>query len=149
MPYSLDSLGQEKGKDGPPPLAPAHGYRAKTRHVYFPDHNFYFDVQKNVYIYLNGSTWKVGAKLPSLYAGQEEMKTDLMKFLIFYLLFRRHGSLKKELGVKTPFEAVEKWYELKPEIFLQRPLSFKEKILNLHHQSKTKQDYLTPLPCES
>ena len=64
----LDSLGQGKGKDGPPPWAPAHGYRAKTRHVYFPDHNFYFDVQKNVYIYLSGSTWKLGAKLPSLYA---------------------------------------------------------------------------------
>ena len=22
---------------GPPPWAPAHGYRAKTRHIYFPD----------------------------------------------------------------------------------------------------------------
>ena len=64
-----DTLGQGKGKGGPPPWAPAHGYRAKTSHVYFPDHNFYFDVQKNVYIYLNGGNWEVGVKLPSLYAG--------------------------------------------------------------------------------
>ena len=65
----LDTLGQGKGKGGPPPWAPAHGYRAKTSHVYFPDHNFYFDVQKEVYVYLSGGNWEVGVKLPALYAG--------------------------------------------------------------------------------
>ncbi len=66
----LDTLGQGKGKPkGPPPWAPAHGYRAKTKQVYFPEHNFYFDVQKNVYIYFSGDKWQVSAKLPSLYAG--------------------------------------------------------------------------------
>jgi len=65
----FDSLGQGKGKGGPPSWAPANGYRAKTRHVYFPDYNFYFDVQKGVYIYLNGSNWQISAKLPSLIAG--------------------------------------------------------------------------------
>ena len=65
----LDTLGQGKGKPkGPPPWAPAHGYRAKTRHVYFPDQNFYYDVQKSVYIYLSGDKWQVGVKLPSFYA---------------------------------------------------------------------------------
>ncbi|MEN8228311.1 MAG: hypothetical protein ABFS38_09175 [Bacteroidota bacterium] len=65
-----DAFGQGNGKPkGPPPWAPAHGYRAKTRHVYFPDQNFYFDVQKNVYIYLSGNNWQVGVNLPSLYAG--------------------------------------------------------------------------------
>jgi len=64
-----DSIGQGKGKGGPPPWAPAHGYNAKTRHVYFPDQNFYFDVEKNVYIYLNGGNWQVGVKLPLIYAG--------------------------------------------------------------------------------
>lgn len=66
----LDTLGQGKGKPkGPPPWAPAHGYRTKTRHVYFPDHDFYFDVQKSLYIYFSGDKWQVGIKLPSLYAG--------------------------------------------------------------------------------
>ncbi|MDY0254189.1 MAG: hypothetical protein RBR30_07220 [Tenuifilaceae bacterium] len=45
--------------------------------------------------------------------------------------------MKRELGVKTPYEAVEKpvvskakpWYELKPEIFLEKPLVFKIKSL--------------------
>ncbi len=63
----FDIVAQKGG--GPPPWAPAHGYRAKTRHVYFPDHNFYFDVQKNVYIYLSGDKWQVGVKLPSIYSG--------------------------------------------------------------------------------
>jgi hypothetical protein len=52
---------------GPPPWAPAHGYRAKTRHIYFPDHNFYFDLQKKVYIYVNGGKWQVGIRLPSIF----------------------------------------------------------------------------------
>ncbi|MEN8250215.1 MAG: hypothetical protein ABFS32_14880 [Bacteroidota bacterium] len=66
----LDLSGQGKGtKKGPPSWAPAHGYRAKTRHIYFPDHNFYFDLQKNHYIYLKGDKWQVDVKLPLLYAG--------------------------------------------------------------------------------
>ena len=66
----LETLGQGKGNPkGPPSWAPAHGYRTKTKHVYFPDNNFYFDVQKGVYIYFSGDKWQVGVKLPSLYAG--------------------------------------------------------------------------------
>ena len=37
-------------------------------------------------------------------------------FLIYYILYRKHGSLRKELHVKTPFHAVEKWFGLKPDI---------------------------------
>jgi hypothetical protein len=65
----MDALAQGKEKPkGPPNWAPAHGYRAKTRHIYFPDNNFYFDIQKNVYIYLSGDQWQVSIKLPSLFA---------------------------------------------------------------------------------
>jgi len=49
----------------------------------------------------------------------------------------------------APFEAVEKCYELKPEIFCQHPLLFKEKILYFHHQTKPKQDCLTQQSCEA
>ena len=92
---------------------------------------------------------KANTILRERYACKEEMNTHLTKFLIFYLLYRRHGSLKKELGVKTPFEAVEKWYELKPELFLEKPLEFKNKILLLHHQTKSKQVGFTQQPCET
>lgn len=62
----------------------------------------------------------------------EEMNTELTKFLIYYNLQRRHGSLRKELKVKTPFNAVEKWFSLNPELFKMNPSNFKNKILYLN-----------------
>ena len=50
------------------------------------------------------------------YNSLEEMNVDLMRFLVHYNLYRRHGSLRRELKVKTPLNAVEKWFELDPEI---------------------------------
>ena len=53
-----------KKETGPPAWAPAHGYRAKTRYVYFQDHNFYYDNNRSVYIYLKSGNWEVSAKIP-------------------------------------------------------------------------------------
>lgn len=69
--------------------------------------------------------------LKTKYESQISMKIDLVRFLKYYNLHRRHGSLRKELKVKTPFNAIEKWYQLKPEIFIITPDEFKNKILNL------------------
>lgn len=66
------------------------------------------------------------------YNSLEEMNTDLIQFLVHYNLYRRHGSLRRELKVKTPFNAVEKWFELDPKIFKENPNQFKNKILNLN-----------------
>ncbi len=84
--------------------------------------------------------------LKEQYADKEEMNNQLMKFLVFYTLYRRHGSLKRELGMKTPFHAVEKWYELKPEMFIQTPEKFKSKLLLL---SSTFKASLAKQPCET
>ena len=65
------------------------------------------------------------------------MNIDLMNFLVHYNLYRRHGSLRRELKVKTPFDAIEKWFELDPKIFKQKPSEFKRKILNLKPVLKT------------
>lgn len=80
------------------------------------------------------------------YNSVEEMKEDLSKFLVHYNLYRRHGSLRSDLKVKTPFDAIEKWYELNPTIFKDNPTIFKNKILHLKFkfkQGKTEQ------PCET
>lgn len=45
------------------------------------------------------------------------MQRDLNHFLGYYNLQRRHGILRKELNVKTPYNTLEKWYQIKPEIF--------------------------------
>jgi len=66
------------------------------------------------------------------YINLEMMNQDLMNFLVHYNLYRRHGSLRRELKVKTPFNAIEKWQQLDPEIFTETSEAFKIKILNLN-----------------
>ena len=80
---------------------------------------------------VNG-TIKNNTILKYQYIHKAALENDLMAFLVFYNLYRRHGSLRKELNVKTPFDAVEKWFELKPELFLKNPTIFKNNILNLN-----------------
>ncbi|MGV3697851.1 hypothetical protein [Flavobacterium sp.] len=53
----------------PPSWAPAHGYRANTRHIYFPQYNMYYDMNRNSYLYLNGRNWTASATLPNIYVG--------------------------------------------------------------------------------
>lgn len=57
---------------GPPPHAPAWGYRAKYRYRYYPDAFVYFDIDRKIYFYLEGSNWKVSASLPSYYKSRLE-----------------------------------------------------------------------------
>lgn len=68
---------------------------------------------------IKGSTIKI-----TNYKNIEELEIELNKFLIYYNTCRRHGSLKKELSVKTPFDAVKKWFDLEPEIFKVLPDKF-------------------------
>lgn len=49
---------------GPPPWAPAHGYRAKHRYYYYPSSHVYFDVGRGLYFHYEGGGWRVGASLP-------------------------------------------------------------------------------------
>ena len=78
------------------------------------------------------------------YNSLEEMNKDLIDFLVHYNLYKRHGSLRRELKVKTPFNAIEKWYELDEKIFKQKPIGFKNKILSLKNKQVVKQQ-----PCET
>ena len=64
------------------------------------------------------------------YNSVEEMTNSLNHFLLYYLFTRRHGSLRKELKIKTPYEALEYWYNLEPSIFHVTPEVFKSKTLS-------------------
>jgi len=64
----FDTMAQRHGHGGPPPWAPAHGYRAQVRHVYFPEYNFYYDVQREMYIYMAGGNWLFSVSLPLMFA---------------------------------------------------------------------------------
>jgi len=56
---------------------------------------------------VNG-TIKNNTILKYKYENSTEMNSELYKFLYLYNVFRRHGSLRKELDVKTPLKAVYK-----------------------------------------
>ena len=93
---------------------------------------------------VNG-TIKNATILLNKYENKCEMALDLNDFFIFYNLYRRHGSLRQELKVKTPFDALEKWYILEPLIFKEKPEVFKNKIISLHKENIEKHQQ----PCET
>lgn len=63
------------------------------------------------------------------YQNIKELNASLNKFLIYYLFTRRHGSLRRELKVRTPYEAIESWFKTKPELFKISPDEFKANTL--------------------
>ncbi|GHU94693.1 transposase [Bacteroidia bacterium] len=64
---------------------------------------------------------KNGTILNTEYENVQQMNKDLINFLGYYNLYRRHGSLRRELQVKTPFDALNKWFALQPNIFHSPP----------------------------
>lgn len=54
-------------KQGPPPWAPAHGYRAK-QHVYFPDYHVFYDARRSGYVFWNNGAWVFSAAVPAFIA---------------------------------------------------------------------------------
>ena len=71
------------------------------------------------------------------YASIEELKVELNKFLIYYNFNRRHGSLRKELKVRTPFDAVQSWFQTKPEIFKILPSMFQDIAFGMVQRGET------------
>jgi hypothetical protein len=92
---------------GPPPHAPAHGYRAKHVYYYYPHSQVYFDTGRNVYFYMEGDSWRMSVALPnelSVRLGDHvrlELDTDKP-----YVYFGEHkqkyppGQAKKANGKK-------------------------------------------------
>ncbi len=61
-PRNLTARGK---KGGPPPHAPAHGYRAKYQYRYYPCCRVYHDVARGVWFYIKAGDWAFGASLPA------------------------------------------------------------------------------------
>ena len=83
---------------------------------------------------------KLKRKSPLLYEDPEnidDVKKDLNKFLIYYNFHRRHGSLRKELKVRTPFDAVQSWFQTKPEIFKILPGMFQNIAFEMVQRGET------------
>ena len=84
-------------------------------------------------------TIKSNTILKQSYSSYEQMHKNLFNFMCNYNLYRRHGSLRRELDVKTPLQAIYKWYQLEPEIFKVEPKIFENKLVHL-------QDRINQLP---
>ena len=52
-------------KGGPPPHAPAHGYRAKHQYRYYPCCSTYYDAGQGVWFYIKAGGWTIGASIPT------------------------------------------------------------------------------------
>jgi hypothetical protein len=52
-------------KGGPPPWAPAHGYRAKHRYRYYSSSRVYYENERGIYFYYRNGEWHVSVSLPS------------------------------------------------------------------------------------
>ena len=63
-PSAGPSPAYERG-GGPPPWAPAHGYRAKHRYRYYPSSRVYYEKERGVYFYYSYGDWRVSVSLPS------------------------------------------------------------------------------------
>ncbi len=49
----------------PPAHAPAHGRRRQHRYYYYPEAEFYFDIERNMYFFLNSAgRWEFSVYLP-------------------------------------------------------------------------------------
>ena len=65
------------------------------------------------------------------YKNEAELKADLDKFLVYYNLNKGHGGLRRELKVRTPFEALQCWYRINPEFFRKSPDMFRTDLLKI------------------
>lgn len=52
-------------KGGPPPHAPAYGYRAKHQYRYYPCCSAYYDAGRGVWFYIKTGDWTIGASIPT------------------------------------------------------------------------------------
>lgn len=72
-PPRRDVVVVEPERRGPPPWAPAHGWRRKQEtYYYYPAIQVYYYPAAQRYYWLEGGAWKIGARLPSRYVIRQQ-----------------------------------------------------------------------------
>ena len=95
----------------------------RTTRPYTPQTNWMVEKSNDT---IKSNTLKIKS-----YETPEEMTKDLLSFMVYYNLNRRHSSLRRELWVRTPYNALEYWYEKDSSIFKEDLFDFKEKLLKI------------------
>ncbi len=91
--HTVCAPGQE---GGPPPWAPAHGYRAKYRYYYYPDMAVYFDVSRGLYFYLQNGRWVTAASLP------QSVAMALGNYVVLEMDTERPYEFHKDVVKRSP-----------------------------------------------
>lgn len=75
---SDEVAGVEPDRHGPPPWAPAHGWRRQHEtYYYYPAAQVYYYPSVRRYYWLEGREWKYGDRLPRRYIIEEDKKVVL------------------------------------------------------------------------
>lgn len=84
----------ERDRQGPPPWAPAHGWRRKhERYYYYPAVQVYYYPSVRRYYWLEGREWRFGPRLPRYIVIEQHRKIDLD---LDYEPHTRHAKIKSK-----------------------------------------------------
>jgi hypothetical protein len=73
-----DQPAVESDRHGPPPWAPAYGYRRQhDTYYYYPASQVYYYPSVRRYYWLEGREWRYGDRLPRRYAIEEDKRVAL------------------------------------------------------------------------
>jgi hypothetical protein len=110
---------EETGPKGPPPWAPAHGFRRNRGYYYYPGADVYYRPDDRMWFFLDGGTWRVGVNLPTA------IRVD----------FDRSVSLTMETD--QPYQFHEKVRTYYPANYFVTQVRVKEKGGKLDREEKT------------
>ncbi len=83
-------------KKGPPPWAPAHGYRAKHHYRYYPAAQVYYNTNRSSYIYYNNGRWEISVSLP------DRIKINIHDFVTLEMDTDKPHKYHTEVAKKYP-----------------------------------------------
>lgn len=125
---------------GPPPWAKGHSYKSKTRYVYFPDENMYYDMQRKSYIYPSNNNWEVRTRVPSVFVG-----VNLGKSAQIELDFRGDRPQRYNTSHRTIFKPkvvyVEKHYSKDYYKYRKKQYKKEQKRRKEHYKKYHKKRY--------
>lgn len=127
FPFKIEKIQTDNGREFTAnrfkELCEALGIEHRRTKPYSPKTNGMVEKANDI---IKGATVKT-----TTYSSAAEMKEDLLQFLRYYNTARPHGGLRREIKIKTPYEAICYWYNLKPNLFHLTPEQFKLHLLSI------------------
>lgn len=104
-PYGIDRTAEYQARDpGPPPWAPAHGFRRKMAYRYYFDSEVYYSPARDQWVWVENGDWRVGRRLPEFIEGNlgDYVRIDLEADRPW----EYHGQIREYYPSRTKSRAV-------------------------------------------